>query len=122
MNETPMISYMGIPGLKKNKMTGIRFNAYRRDANTIIKLVYDKYGVTQKQIKSTSRERKLVYPRHIIMYLLQKYSKMSLKCIGEIFNRDHTTVMHARTSIQNLMETDGIIRNEVSDLEDLIMQ
>jgi chromosomal replication initiation ATPase DnaA len=45
---------------------------------------------------------------------------MTLKRIGEMFNKDHTTAMHAIKTIQDRMLTDEMVRREVSELEDSI--
>lgn len=47
------------------------------------------------------QKRNFVTPRHIAMYLLLKNTNLTLKGIGEIFNRDHTTVINARVVIEN---------------------
>ena len=56
------------------------------------------------------------------MYLC-KDNGTTLKKIGEIMGgRDHTTVMHARDKIADLIQTDPRVATEVNDLKNLILK
>ena len=58
-------------------------------------------------MKDKTRKREIVVARQVSMYLAKEYTNMSLKSIGSHFGgRDHSTVIHAIQSINNLMETD----------------
>jgi chromosomal replication initiator protein len=58
-------------------------------------------------LKSNTRKKEIVYPRHIAMYLIRELTGMSLPAIGQFFGgRDHTTVMHAIKKVN-----DGILTN-----------
>lgn len=70
-------------------------------ANDIIDTVSSYYGVSIKDIKGKCRKRKIVKPRQVIMFLLRTKARMILSDIGELMNRDHTTVIHSITCIQN---------------------
>lgn len=53
------------------------------------------------------RKRELVTARQISMFLSKEFTSNSLKTIGNHFNgRDHTTVVHSRTTVKDLMDTD----------------
>lgn len=82
----------------------------------IIALVEDYFGITLELMCYTSRKREIVYPRQVAMYLLIHYSPLSLKNIGKIFGKDHTTVIHSRQSIQDLIDTNSEIRNQIGNL------
>lgn len=51
--------------------------------------------IEEFQLQSKSRKREIVYKRYYLMNLLYSTSGMSLSSIGEMFNRDHSTVIHA---------------------------
>jgi chromosomal replication initiator protein len=70
-------------------------------ASDILKTVSNYYGVSIEDIKGKCRKRKIVKPRQIIMFLLRTKARMVLSDIGEVMNRDHTTVIHSITCIQN---------------------
>jgi len=67
----------------------------------ILSTVTNYYGVSLEDIKGKCRKRKIVKPRQIIMFLLRTKARMVLSDIGEVLNRDHTTVIHSITCIQN---------------------
>ena len=70
-------------------------------ANDILRTVTNYYGVSIEDIKGKCRKRKIVKPRQVIMFLLRTKARMVLSDIGEVMNRDHTTVSHSITCIQN---------------------
>ncbi len=67
----------------------------------IQKEVCKHYGITQNELLSKKRNKQLVYPRHIAMYLCRKLTDASFPLIGDQFGgRDHTTVMHGVDKIE----------------------
>ena len=73
-------------------------------ADVVIRFVSKSYGVSIEAMKSKSRKRECVEPRQVAQFLLCTYTGMSLKHIGQKFGgRDHTTVIHARNTINDLM-------------------
>lgn len=62
----------------------------------IRELICSYFDVTEKELDSPKRTKKIAYPRQVAMYLIREYTDLSLPKIGEIFgNRDHSTVVHA---------------------------
>lgn len=63
-------------------------------------------GYSFADLAGTSRKTGLVYTRFIVCHLfLKRYpAPMSLTAIGELMNRDHTTMMHARDETKNKLE------------------
>ena len=52
------------------------------------------------------RQKGLVLPRHIVMFILSEQLNLTVERIGEILGgRDHTTVMHGRDKIKGLSTT-----------------
>ncbi len=80
-------------------------------------MVCDFYGVGYDALLSTSRKREIVQARQITMYLAKKFTKNSLKSIGEHFaGKDHTTVIHSCQTVENLMDTDGEYREKLEEI------
>lgn len=68
----------------------------------IIKIVAEYFHINENDILGASREKKLVGPRQIIMYLMRTEFNTSFPNIGqELGGRDHTTAMHACLKIEN---------------------
>jgi chromosomal replication initiator protein len=69
--------------------------------------VAEHFGVPLAGLKSKSRHRNLVIPRHVAMYLSKKLTSKSFAEIAGGFNgKNHTTVMHAINKVKELMEND----------------
>jgi len=63
------------------------------------------------------RGRNYVITRQLVSVMLWRYSGMTEKEIGEIFDKDHATVNHAKKTIQNLYETDMHFREQFNRIE-----
>jgi chromosomal replication initiator protein len=73
----------------------------------IQKFVSDYFNVTVDSLKAKTRKREIVVARQVAMYFAKEYTNLSLKSIGYHFgNRDHSTVIHALTSVSDMMDTD----------------
>lgn len=106
-----MNPYM-FPGLLEN-LTGPEVIAY---------IVGEYFGVTLKDLRSPDRHRPLPDARYIVFFLIwENYPKMKLGQIGEVLNRDHSTVIYAIRKVQDYLSYDNeyandfeIIKNKVS--------
>ena len=63
----------------------------------ILEVTAEVSGYTVDQLVSASRKRALVQYRQIAMHLARDMMSHSLAELGALFDRDHTTVMHAVT-------------------------
>ncbi len=76
------------------------------------------YQVTTEAVNSRSRKRDLVIPRQVSMYLAQKYTKMPASRIGKLVgDRDHSTVIHSCTQVEERMKIDAAFRSEIESIE-----
>ncbi len=81
-------------------------------------IVADFFSMDVDRLRSQTRKREVVTARQAAMYLCKKLAKESLKSIGNAFGgRDHSTVIYACRSVNNLMETDPKFRALITDLE-----
>ncbi len=84
------------------------------DHHLIRQLICNYFDITEKELDSPKRTRKIAYPRQIAMYLIREHTDLSLPKIGEIFgNRDHSTVVHACDKLTREVE-------EISETKELI--
>jgi chromosomal replication initiator protein len=73
----------------------------------ILKAVTSRYQVRLSDLQSKKRTRSIALPRQICMYLARSLTNHSLEEIGGYFGgRDHTTVLHAKRTIESLREGD----------------
>lgn len=91
-------------------------NLPRTDAlspDLIIKTVSTFFDITENDLLGKSREKRLVYPRQITMFLLREELQSSYPAIGkELGGRDHTTAMHACQKISKDLEKDEKVRQD----------
>lgn len=81
------------------------------------------YGIAKTDLIGNKRSQSIVYPRQIAMYLARELTDLSLPRIGSEFGgRDHTTVMHATSKIQKLMNEQREVYNQIQTLTNLIKQ
>ncbi len=73
----------------------------------IKKTVSEYYNIRVSDLESKSRARAVTRPRQLAMYLSKELTQHSLPDIGKYFgNRDHTTVLHACKTMQDLKKKD----------------
>lgn len=81
-------------------------------------LVAEHFEVGVDKLQGKTRKRQVVIARQLSMYLAKNLTDKSLKAIGETFGgRDHSTVIYSCKTVQDLMETDLILKDTVSELE-----
>ena len=84
----------------------------------ILEKVCGHYNVPQQQVFSRSRKRDYVLVRQISMYLAQKYTKMPAGRIGQLIGgRDHSTVIHSCSAIEQRLKVDKAFLSELSSIE-----
>ncbi|MDG6231609.1 chromosomal replication initiator protein DnaA [Glaesserella parasuis] len=83
----------------------------------IQKTVAEYYNIKMADLKSKSRTRSVARPRQMAMALAKELTNHSLPEIGREFGgRDHTTVMHACKTINELRDTDNSIQEDYTNL------
>ena len=87
------------------------------------RVVCDYFNITRDDLLSKTRKRQIVQARQIAMYMSRNLiSNCSLSTIGaEIGGKDHATVLHACTTVSDLMSTDKTFRQYVTDIEKLLV-
>ena len=84
----------------------------------IQKTVSDFFHVSQDELKAKTRKKEIVIARQVAMYFSKDYTNHSLKSIGYHFGgRDHSTVIHALQSVNDMIDTDAKFRYSVDELK-----
>ena len=86
------------------------------DIETIKKVVGKAYSIEIQDFKSPKRSEAISLPRQIAMYLADELTEMSLTDIGKTFDKDHSTVVHARDKIKTMMSTDTFFNEKINHL------
>ena len=86
------------------------------------KVVCDYFNITRDDLLSKTRKRQIVQARQIAMYMSRNLINCSLSTIGaEIGGKDHATVLHACTTVNDLMSTDKTFKQYISDIEKMLV-
>ena len=82
-------------------------------------LVADYYNVTLDDMKGKRRDKHIVFPLQVAMYLVREETPSSLPAIGKAFGgRDHTTALHSIEKIANELKEDERLRYEVQSIRE----
>ncbi len=84
----------------------------------IQKTVSEYFGIELDDLKAKTRKKEIVTARQVAMFFCKEFTNHSLKSIGYHFGgRDHSTVIHAVHTVNDIMETDSNFRNSVNELK-----
>lgn len=88
---------------------------------TITKVVCEHLGVAENKIRDKTRKKEIVLARQIAMYLSKELTLSSLKTIGLHFGgRDHSTVIHACNSIEDMKIKDFTLNNVIDEIRNKV--
>jgi len=74
------------------------------------------------EIRSAKRQRSILYPRQVAMFLCRRLTEASLPEIGRAFGgRDHTTVLHAVEKIETEIAQDMRKKQTIEHLNHLLV-
>ena len=91
-------------------------NSQEFTVEVVIQAVCSHFGIKIKDLKGSSRKQEFAKPRQIAMYLIRKYSGLEYRSIGEIFYKDHSTVVHAYNKIAPALETNFELKKSVDSI------
>ena len=84
----------------------------------IQKTVSEQFHVSTEEMKDKTRKKEIVIARQVAMYFSKEYTNHSLKSIGYHFGgRDHSTVIHAVQTVNDMMEIDNKFNSSVQQLK-----
>lgn len=85
---------------------------------SITKTVANYYKIPIGDIRGKAKTKEVALPRQVAMYLVSRMLKPTLKDNGQYFSgRDHSTVLHAIKTISDRIKTDGLLAQQVLDIE-----
>lgn len=93
------------------------------DADKIINTVCEFCKVSREDLMGKKKNKEIVEPRQLCMYLINDMLHTPLKAIGYLFGgKDHTTIIHARDKITNQMKVNPHIRTLVNDIKSRLLK
>jgi chromosomal replication initiator protein len=103
-------------GMVRDVVFGLTGGTAAITGETIRDLIGCQFRVSVDDLRSRSRKRTIAFPRQMAMYLTRKFTNQSLADIGNMYNRDHSTVLHAIKIITREMSQQASVRQQVEML------
>jgi chromosomal replication initiator protein len=86
----------------------------RLNGKQIAQAVAEYYHISLDAMCGKQRDKHIVMPRQIAMYLIRQETQISLLEIGQVFGgRDHSTVLHACEKIDREVNNNPTLRREI---------
>jgi chromosomal replication initiator protein len=81
------------------------------------------YNVDPALVRGKQRDREIVWPRQVAMYIMREETSASLLQIGsELGGRDHTTIMHGWEKVHNEIINNDRVRHEIAAVLESLQQ
>ena len=86
------------------------------EADTIIEVVAEHYEIAVADLLGKKRNKEIVMPRQVAMYVAREMAGMSYPDIGRAFDRDYTTVIHSYEKVKAELKKDTTLRGVISEI------
>jgi chromosomal replication initiator protein len=90
--------------------------------DVIASAVCDHFSLRPTDLRSKRRSRNVAVPRQLAMYLCRRMLKASFPHIGDLFGRDHSTVIHATTVTERRIKEDPAFQATVERIQRTIRE
>jgi len=84
--------------------------------NVILQAICDYFQISIDDLTGKKRNKDVLLPRQIGMYLAKEMTGCSFPEIGSAFGRDHSTVIHAYEKIKEEVRESREVRNAVNEI------
>lgn len=89
-----------------------------KDPKTVLSTICNYFNLNMKELTGPKRQKELVLPRHIAMYILSEDLKLTVEKTGILLGgRDHTTVMHGRDKMKKLILIDREVQRMLIEVK-----
>jgi len=89
--------------------------------DTISRTVASFYHISLEEMKGKRRDKHIVFPRQVAMFLIREETASSLPAIGQAFGgRDHTTVLHSYEKISTDSKEDQRLQADLRKLREIL--
>lgn len=104
----------------KQELSDIIHSAHNKVKTTLEEVqqtISNYYDISIEDLKGKKRTSKIVFPRHIAIYIAKKYTNSSIADIGQAFGgRNHSTILSAVEKIENDIRRNPSTRNDYEQI------
>jgi chromosomal replication initiator protein len=97
-------------------------SSMRPSVERILEVTAAAFSAPLRALRGRGRAPDLVLPRHIAMYLARKLLQRPFAELGQLFGREHTTVLHAWRGITTRLEKDQQLAAVVERIEECLAE
>ena len=90
------------------------------DAGKIVDAVCKFYNVKKEELLARKRTKEVAGARQVAMYLISDMLDMPLASVGNIFGKDHATVIYAKTRVSEDMAKDKKFATQINDIRQMV--
>ncbi len=121
LHEEPITLELAKEALNESAPSGGEKEVLTTDS--IIDAVCNFYKIQRSDLLGKKKTKEVVEPRQICAYLMTELLSIPLVTIGQALGgRDHTTVIHARDKISELIKENTRVNTEIKDLKNMILK
>jgi chromosomal replication initiator protein len=89
------------------------------NAKQIVERTAKEFQISTEEILSAKRDKEIVLPRQVAMYLLRSELHLSFpKIAHELGRKDHTTAIHSVEKIEKELHFDNVLKDHVKEIKD----
>ena len=120
-------AYASIKGIEltvdaAKEILGLKDGARKITPDIIIEKCGEYFGVSKKDILSASRSKEVKNARQTAIYLTREILDLSFPAMGEIFNKNHTTILYSYEKLKKDLLTDRTLQTTIPELERLVRE
>jgi len=94
--------------------------SHKVNPEQVLSAVAEYFNINIADLVGRRRQKEVVEPRQISMYLLRDILNLSYPWIGERMGRDHTTAIHAFEKINHEVNKNSMLNQKILMIKDLI--
>lgn len=122
---TKLVSWASLTGMKIDVAATERLlsDVFSEESGNLLsvediqRVVAEYYDIRMSDIIGNRRPANIAVPRQVAMYFARKMTELSLPSIGEKFNRNHTTVFHAISAVEEKEKSSEEFKRELAQIE-----
>lgn len=90
------------------------------DAGRIVDAVCKFYNIKKEELLARKRTKEIASARQVAMYLISDMLDMPLEAVGNIFGKDHSTVIYAKNRVSEDMAKNKKFATEINDIRQMV--
>tara|TARA_A100001015_G_scaffold282527_1_gene346890 strand:- start:610 stop:1998 length:1389 start_codon:yes stop_codon:yes gene_type:complete len=92
----------------------------RQSPEDMMKMIARFYKISLAELKSKSRKKEIVNIRDMAIFLMKDLTQLSLMEIGDLFSRDHATILYSVNKVKKIIAKDLTFKLEIAKIKDQV--